>query len=81
MDNKSKQPEGFSVDDAKKLAQSQAGQKLYSALQQSHGTQLQNAMDQVSSGNLQEAKNALTEILNTPEFKAFLQQMGGPGNG
>ena len=81
MDKNTEQNSSFSVEEAKKLAQSEAGKKLYSALQQSHGQQLQSAMEQASAGNYTEVKKTLTEMMNTPEIKAFLRQMGGTNDG
>lgn len=81
MSQNSRHHEMPSMEEIKKIAQSDAGKNLYSALQRSHGSQLENAMEYASSGNLTEAKNALTEILNAPEFKTFLKQLGGPQDG
>lgn len=81
MDNKSDQIDSFSMEEAKRLAQSDAGQKLYSSLQQTHGQQLQDVMAQATAGNYTAVKKTISEMLNTPEVKAFLQQMGGSSDG
>ena len=72
---------GISMEEAKRLAQSDAGKKLYASLQQSHGDQLQNAMKQATEGNYSAVKEAITKMMETPEVKAFLRQMGGNSNG
>ena len=71
----------ISMEEAKRLAQSDAGKKLYSALQQSHREQLQSAMEQATAGNYSAVRETITQMMNTPEVKAFLRQMGGGGNG
>ncbi len=81
MDRNADRSGNFSMEKAKKLAQSDAGQKLLSALQQSHGQQLQQAMDQANAGDLAAVKKAMADMMNTPEVKAFLRQMGGSNDG
>lgn len=82
MDKQNTEQSGrISMEDAKRLAQSDAGRKLYSALQQSHSQQLQSAMEQATAGNYSAVQETITQMMNTPEVKAFLQQMGGSGNG
>ena len=72
---------GISIEEAKKLAQSEAGQKLYSALQQTHGDKMQEALTQISTGQYDEVKKTLSEMLNSPEIKKLFRQMGGAGDG
>ena len=81
MSKKAEQPQNFSMEEAKKLAQSEAGQKLYSALQQSHGAQLRSAMEQASAGNYTEVKKALSELLNDPNIRDMMQKIGGSSDG
>ncbi len=71
----------ISIEEAKKLAQSDAGKKLYAALQQSHGQQLQNAMAQANAGDFSAVKSTLSQMMNSPEVQALLQQMGGKTDG
>ena len=72
---------GISIEEAKKLAQSDAGQKLYSALQETHGDKMQEALTQISAGQYDEVKKTLSEMLNSPEIKKLFRQMGGVGDG
>ena len=81
MDNKNQSSQGISMEEAKKLAQSEIGKKLFSTLQQTHGDKLHAAMAQASSGNYSEVKKAVTEMLNTPEVKEFFRQLGGSKDG
>lgn len=82
MDKKNTDLNGsISMEEARRLAQSDAGKKLYSALRQSHGEQLQSAMEQANAGNFSAVKETITQMMNTPEIQAFLRQMGGSGNG
>ena len=81
MDKKNEGSGSLSMEEAKRLAQSAAGQKLYSALQQSHSQQLQSAMEQANAGDFSAVKKTITEMMNTPEVKAFLKQMGESKDG
>ena len=81
MDKSTERKGSYSVDDAKRLAQSDAGKRLYATLQQNHGQQLQDAITQANAGNYTAVKKTISEMLNTPEVKAFLQQMGGNNDG
>ena len=72
-----KNSQNFSMQDAMRLANSDAGQRLLDILKQSDGKTLQQAMDQAAAGNLDQAKSALSAMLNDPETKALLEALGG----
>lgn len=67
----------LSVEDAKRIAQSEAGQKLIALLQRSGGEQLQNAMQQASAGNYDQVQNTLSALMSSPEAQELLKQLGG----
>lgn len=67
----------LSKEDAMRIAQSDAGQKLMTILQQSDGTQLQYAIQQASAGNFEQAKNTLSALMSSPEAQALLKELGG----
>lgn len=59
-----------------KLARSPAGQQLFQLLQQQGGTQLlQNAAQMASAGDYENAKAAISGLLETPEAKKLLRQL------
>lgn len=58
-----------------RLAQSPAGQQLITLLQQSGGSNLQDAVSKASSGDYAQAKNMLSSLLNSPDAKALLKQL------
>lgn len=64
------------VQEAMKLAQSDAGRQLYALLQQTQGQQLQSAMEQASSGNYEAVKKALNSMLSDPQAQELLKRMG-----
>lgn len=64
------------VQQAMKLAQSDAGRQLYALLQQTQGQQLQSAMEQASSGNYDAVRKALNSMLSDPQARELLQKMG-----
>ena len=66
----------FSMQEALRLANSDAGQRLLAILKQSDSTQMHQAMDQVSAGNYDDAQKTLSSLLNSPEIQALLKEVG-----
>lgn len=73
--------DNFSLDNVKKLMQSPAGKQLISLLQNADSSQLQNAAQKASDGNMEEAKKALAPLLASPQIQALLKQLGEQGHG
>lgn len=67
----------FSMQEAQRLANSPLGQQLLAMLQQTDSATLSNITAQAQSGNMEEAKKALEPLLNSPQIRALLKQMGG----
>lgn len=65
----------FSMEDAKRLAQTEAGQKLLSLLQTQNAPQLQTAMQQASAGDYNQLKQTLSSLMASPEARALLKQL------
>lgn len=59
------------------VAQSPAGRKLLLLLQQTGGESLQQAMEQAARGDFAPAKQQLSSLLDSPEAKKLLQELGG----
>ena len=66
----------FSIQDAMKLAQTPAGQQLINMLRQQDSPELRTAIDRAASGDYASAKNALSALLDNPEIKNLLGQLG-----
>lgn len=58
-----------------KIAQSPAGQKLLSMLQSSNGPQLHHIASTAAAGNLEEAKQTISSLLNSKEARELLKQL------
>ena len=67
--------DNFSIEDAKRLAQTETGQKLVSLLQSQNKQQLQTAMNQASSGDYEQLKKTLGTFMASPEAQALLRQL------
>ena len=67
--------DNLSMEDAKRLAQTAAGQKLLSLLQAQSPRQLQTAMQQASSGDYEQLKKTLGAFMASPEAQALLKQL------
>ena len=59
------------------LARSQAGQLLIALLQQNGGEALQNALTKASAGDYSQAQQTLSQLLEDPQAKQLLSQLGG----
>ena len=58
-----------------KIAQSPAGQKLLSMLQSSNAGELQHIASTAAAGNLEEAKQKISSLLNSKEARELLKQL------
>ena len=72
-----KNSQNFSMQEAMRLANSDAGQRLLAILKQSDSEQLQQAMAQASAGNYQNMQQALGSLLQNREVQALLKELGG----
>ena len=68
---------GEAIQQAMKLAQSAAGQQLIRLLQQQSGQELKTAMDQAAAGHYDQAQKTISALMQNPEAKKLLEQMGG----
>ena len=73
----------FSMQDIMRLAGTPAGQQLLNHLQKKNSRQLQMAIAHAVSGNIDQAKALLSEMMTDPEAQKLLRQLGGShgGNG
>ena len=72
-----KNSQEFSMQEALRLAQSDAGQQLLNLLQQQNGTKLQQAIDQAARGDYDRVKQTMASLLANPEIRELLEKMGG----
>ena len=59
------------------LASSPAGQRLLAYLKQSDENTIQQAADHAKNGDLSQAAQLVSKLLQDPQAKALLQQLGG----
>ncbi len=76
-----KNSDNFSMQEALRLANSDAGQQLLALLKQEHGTQLQRAMDQAGAGEYEQVQKTLGSVLSSPQAQELLRQLGGNKHG
>lgn len=67
--------DNLSMEDARRLAQTEAGQKLLYLLQSQSPRQLQTAMQQASSGDYEQLKKTLGSLIASPEAQTLLKQL------
>ena len=77
MNKNAEFPQNFSMQDAMRLANTPAGQQLIKLLQQQGGADFQSAMSSAAQGNYDQAKKALSALMDSPEIMALLNQLGG----
>ena len=68
---------GETIQQAMKLAQSSAGKQLIQLLQLHGGQELRAAMEQAAAGNYNNAQKTISALMQNPEAKKLLEQMGG----
>ena len=67
----------FSMQDMMRLAGTPAGQQLLNHLQKKNAKQLQMAIAHAVSGNMEQAKAILSELIGDPESQRLIRQLGG----
>lgn len=72
MDNRNDK----AIEEAMRIAKSPAGQQLLQLLQQTGGDQLRQAMAKAAAGDYAQAKDAISQLLENPEAKKLLSQLG-----
>lgn len=75
MENKNGKISDFSMDNAAKLANSDAGKRLLTHLQQQNSSALQQAMAAASAGDMAAAKSAIAKLLDDPQTAALLGKL------
>ena len=70
----------FSIEEAKRMAQSAAGKQLLSILQAQKPQKMQAAMKQASSGDIEQLKETLGAFMATPEVQSLLKQLENRSN-
>ena len=65
-----------SIGDIVKLAASPAGQRLLQLLQQGDSSALEQAAKKAAAGDMNAAKNALSGLIQDPEVKKLLEELG-----
>lgn len=71
----------MSMQDAMKMANSDAGQQLLALLKAQNGDALDAAMSNAASGDYNKAKEHLSAMLSSPQVRALLEQLRRNGNG
>ena len=70
-----KNSQNFSMQDALRLAKSDAGQRLLAILKQSDGPQLEKARDSATTGDYSGAMQALSSLLEREDVRRLLKQL------
>lgn len=70
------QPDKKTIQEALKLANSPAGQKLMALLQSNGGDTVDKVRQQAESGDLEQAKATLSQMLQSEAVQNLLREMG-----
>ena len=65
-----------SMQELMRMAQSPAGQQLLQMLQQKGGKELQDAMAKAAAGDFEQAKQAVSSLLQNQDAQKLLDQLG-----
>lgn len=69
--------QNFPIEEAKHLANTSTGQQLMQLLRQGGEAQLDEAAKLLQQGNPEQAKELLLPLMEDPNIKALLRQLGG----
>lgn len=72
-----KNSDNFSMEQAKKMAQSDGGKQLYALLQKQNSAALQQAMKDAGSGNMDAVKKTMESFMASPEVRELMKKLGG----
>ena len=81
MQKKSEGNRDFSMEQAMKMAQSDAGKELFALLQSTQGDRLRTAMDQAATGDIEQVKKTMEEIMASRQARELLAKMRGENDG
>ena len=70
-----KNSQDFSMQEALRLANSDAGQRLLALLKEKDDPGLRQAMQQVSAGDYSNIKDSLAQIMASPQVRQLLKEM------
>lgn len=70
-----KNSQNFSMQDALRLAKTDAGQQLLAILKQSNGQQLEKARDAAATGDYSSAMQALSTLMQREDVRQLLKQL------
>ena len=71
-----KNSQNFSMQEAMRLAKTDAGQQLLAMLQAQNSDSLKQAMNHASKGDYDQLKQTLAPMLSSPEAQKLLSQLG-----
>ena len=72
-----KNSDNFSMEEALRIARSDAGKELYALLQKQNSAALQQAMADASAGNMGAVKKTLESLMASEEVRQLIKKMGG----
>ncbi len=75
MEKKSEGFSEFSIQQAMKLANSDAGRQLYALLQATQRDALQGAMNQAAAGNMDGAKSMIETLMSDPKARQLMEKL------
>ena len=73
--------EEISMQEAMRLAKSDAGQQLFQLLKAQNSDTLNRAMSDAAAGDYAKVKESLMSMLGSPEVKKLMAQLKGESNG
>ena len=75
MEKKNEGFGNFDIQQAMRLANSDTGKQLFNLLQSTQGQTLQGAMDQAASGNFDQLKKTVQELMKNEQARQLMEKM------
>ena len=77
MDQNFNLPNNLPMQEVLRMASTPAGQQLIALLRQQGGNEFKKAMENASSGNYAQAKQAIESLLSDSKAQQLLKELGG----
>ena len=71
----------ISMQEAMRLAKSDAGQRLFQLLKTQNSDAMNQAMQDAAAGDYAKVKDSLLSMLGSPEVRQLMEQLKGESNG
>lgn len=74
-------PKDFDIQKARQLAQTDAARELFTLIRSQNDPKIQTALDKAAAGDMSQARQLLSQIMDNEQMRNALRQLMGDRNG